>query len=173
MVKTSQDATALSEAIEGLKTTLKLNLYEAQIILTLILNLKPQTVREISQKSTVPIQRVYDTLEKLKTKGLIIQTFKSPKTYAAKNLESLLRKQFVEERNFLSKWKQEEIKRIDEEKKKCLNHLKQESLDLLERVRTFQKRPKAEPAKIAVQIEGWDNIQELLIELLKEAEYSF
>ncbi len=50
---------------------------------------------------------------------------------------------------------------------------KQKSLYLLEIVKTFRRRPKAEPAKIAVQIEGWDNIQELLIELLKEAESSF
>lgn len=173
MVKMGQDISGFSEAIDKLKVTLKLNLYEAQIILTLILNPKPQTAKEISQKSTVPIQRVYDILEKLKRKGLIVQTLKSPKTYATKNLESLLRKRLIEERNWLSRWKQEEIKRIDEEKKRRLNRLKQESLYLLEIVKTFRRRPKAEPAKIAVQIEGWDNIQELLIELLKEAESSF
>jgi len=153
--------------------TLKLNLYEARILLTLILNQTPQTAKKISQSSAVPIQRTYDVLEKLKRKGLIDQTAKFPKTYTAKNLESLLKKQLIEERIWLNRWKQEEIKRIDEEKRKRINHLKRESFALLELIRVICRRPKTELAKIAVEIEGWNNIQELLIDLLKEANSSF
>jgi len=171
--KLSKNISKLSHIVDKLNAVLKLNLYEAKIILALILNSAPQTAKEISQKSAVPIQRVYDVLEKLKRRNLVVQTSKFPKTYAAKNLESLLKKQLIEERVLLNKWKHEEIKRIEEERKKSLSHLKQESHILLEIVRTLRKRPIAEPAKIAVQIEGWDNIQELLKELLREADSSF
>jgi sugar-specific transcriptional regulator TrmB len=169
----SRDISGFSEIIDKLKITLNLNQYEAKVILALILSPHPQTAKEISQRSTVPIQRVYDILEELKRKGLVVQTIKFPKTYTVKNLESLLKKRFIEERMWLNKWAHEEIKRIEEEKRKRLNHLKRESFALLEVMKTLHRRPKTEPTKIAVQIEGWDNIQELLIELLKEADYSF
>jgi sugar-specific transcriptional regulator TrmB len=153
--------------------TLNLNQYEAKVVLALILNPVPQTVKDISQASTVPIQRTYDTLQRLKERGIIIQTATAPKTYTAKNLESLLKKRLIEERIRLNEWQRKEAERINEEKRKRLDYLKKESDDLIEITRALRRRPMAEPTKIAVQIEGWDNIQELLIQLLEEAKLSF
>jgi sugar-specific transcriptional regulator TrmB len=164
---------ALSELISKLRVVLKLNQYEAEVILTLILHPVPQTAKQIAEKSSVPIQRVYDVLERLKAKALVVQTSQFPKTYAAKRLEQILRKRLLEERIRLTAWQREEIKRISEEKRKQLNHIMQQSRSLLEMMKTVQKRPQAEPTKIALQVEGWSNIQELLIQLLKEAKSTF
>jgi len=152
---------------------LKLNRYEAEVALTLILHSTPQTAKQISEKSSVPIQRVYDVLERLKTKGLVVQTTRFPKTYVAKRLELILRKRLMEERTRLDEWQRKEIKRVNEEKQKQLDYIKQKSRSLLETIKTVQKRPQTEPARMAVQVEGWDNIQELLIQLLKEAKSTF
>jgi sugar-specific transcriptional regulator TrmB len=161
------------ELIEKLKVALKLNQYEAEVVLTLILRSSPQTAKQIAEKSSVPIQRVYDVLERLKTKGLIIQTARFPKTYVAKRLELLLKKRLVEERIRLNEWQHEEIKRISEEKQRQLNYLMKESRSLVEMIKSLRKRPQAKLTRIAVQVEGWNDIQELLIQLLREAESTF
>lgn len=121
----------------------------------------------------MPIQRVYDVLESLKTKGLVIQITQFPKTYVAKRLELILRKRLMEERMRLDEWQRKEIKRITEEKQKQLDYIKQKSRSLVEIIKSVQKRPQAEPARMAVQVEGWGNIQELLIQLLREAKSTF
>lgn len=162
-----------SELIDKLKAALKLNQYEAEVILALILHSTPQTAKQIVEKSSVPIQRVYDVLERLKTKGLITQTAQFPKTYVAKRLELLLKNRLKEEKMRLNEWQRKEIKRISEEKQKQLNHLTKESRNLLEIMKSVRKRPRAELTRMAVQVEGWNNIQELLIQLLKEAKSTF
>jgi sugar-specific transcriptional regulator TrmB len=167
------DSQKYVDLIDKLKVTLKLNQYEAKVILALLLYSTQQTVRQIAEKSAVPIQRVYDVLENLEAKGLIIQTSQSPKKYAAKRLELLLRKRFLEEREQLNRWHRKEIERLKEEKQKRLSQFVRESRSLLGMVRSIRKRPQAEPAKMAVQVEGWGDIQELLIQLLKEAKSTF
>jgi predicted transcriptional regulator len=163
----------LSELTDRLKATLKLNQYEAEVVLALTLHSTPQTAKQIVEKSSVPIQRVYDVLEGLKTKGLVIQTAQFPKTYIAKRLELLLKERLLEERKRLNEWQRKEIKRISEDKRKQLNHLTKESRSLLEMIKSVRKRPQAELARMAVQVEGWNNIQELLIQLLKESKSTF
>jgi len=173
VVKMAENLSRFSKLINELKAILKLNQYEAKVFLVLAIYRKPLAAKEIAEKSTVPIQRVYDILERLKAKGFIAQTGQFPKTYVAKNLEALLKKRFIEERIRLNEWQHEEIKRISEEKQKRLNYLKKISYNVLKAVQSIQKISYAEPTNIAVQVEGWDNIQELLIQLLKEAKKSF
>jgi len=62
------------ELINKIKGLLKLNQYEARVLLALCLEGGPRTVREISKRSDVPVQRVYDVLESLKSKGLVVRT---------------------------------------------------------------------------------------------------
>jgi len=62
------------------------------------------------------------------------------------------------------------MKRLTEEKEKQLVYLEGESKALLEAIRFLRKVPSSRPAPMVVQIEGWNNIQAMLIQLLKEAE---
>ncbi len=61
---------------------LGLNKYEAESYIDL-LKRSPSTAREISQRSSVPKQRIYDVLDELVAKGLVLITHSKPRLYSA------------------------------------------------------------------------------------------
>ena len=75
-----QDGTSIY-LVEKLRE-LGLNKYEAQSYLEL-LRKSPSTARDVSNKTSVPKQRVYDVLEALVTKGLVMVTHSKPRLYSA------------------------------------------------------------------------------------------
>lgn len=61
---------------------LGLNRYEAESYVDL-LKRSPSTAREISQRSSVPKQRIYDVLDELVAKGMVLITNSKPRLYSA------------------------------------------------------------------------------------------
>ena len=61
---------------------LGLNKYESESYINL-LKKSPSTAREVSNRTSVPKQRVYDVLEGLVEKGLVLVTHSKPRLYSA------------------------------------------------------------------------------------------
>jgi sugar-specific transcriptional regulator TrmB len=61
---------------------LGLNKYEAQSYISLLKD-SPSTARDVSQRTSVPKQRIYDILEALVAKGLVLVTHSKPRLYSA------------------------------------------------------------------------------------------
>lgn len=118
--------------VEELKSVLNLNRYEARVLMALIIEPEPQTAKQIAQSAGVPIQRVYDVLNTLRRKALIVQTTATPKTFTAKALKPLLTRLVIEERLRLDEWQRGEIRRIREEVQRRIEHLQDETSSLLQ-----------------------------------------
>ncbi len=56
---------------DRLRSLLGLNSYEARAYLVILSSSKPLRPREIAREAEIPYQRIYDTLEKLESKGLV------------------------------------------------------------------------------------------------------
>ncbi|MFQ5818951.1 MAG: TrmB family transcriptional regulator [Candidatus Heimdallarchaeota archaeon] len=97
---------------ESLQHALSLTKYEAQIYLTL-LNFESLSPQLVSEKSSVPRSRCYDTLRRLEAKGMVIQIVSRPTRYRALPPSKAFDNRFTQLKNDLMN-RQTEVSRLQD-----------------------------------------------------------
>ncbi len=97
---------------EILQHALMLTKYETQIYMTM-LNFDSLTPQQVSEKSSVPRSRCYDTLRRLEGKGMVVQIVSRPTRYKALPPSAAFENRFKQLKDDL-KTRQEEASRLQE-----------------------------------------------------------
>lgn len=103
---------------ETLQYALSLTKYETQIYLTL-LNFESLSPQHISEKSSVPRSRCYDTLRRLEAKGMVVQIVSRPTQYRALPPSEAFENRFKQLKNDLEN-RQTEASRLQDHLTKVL-----------------------------------------------------
>lgn len=163
------------EAVALLRSSLDLNEYEARVYLALLKLNESSEIRSISETSQVPLQRIYDVLDKLRERNpaVVRMVQEKPKKYVAASPEVLADSVLTRKKLELESKKQSEIRSMEEKTRREIEDLEHRISDLRRKINIEAEGVESSIASIATQIEGWENIQNAIITLLKGAEKEF
>lgn len=163
------------DAVTLLRSSFGLNEYEARVYLALLKSREPSTTKSVSETSQVPLQRIYDVLDKLQERepSLVRRVQERPKKFIAASPEVLADSVLTRKRLELESRKQSEIRSIEERTLREIAAIEERISDLRKKISTTAQGVEQTASSIATQIEGWENIQNAIITLLKGAQREF
>jgi len=141
----------MTQELNELFISLGLTEYEAKC-LSILTNLGEAKAPEISRLTQVPQTRVYDVLEKLAEKELIIEIKERPKKYKAIELEKT-------------------IEKLIEEKKREIQELEEKAKNIQEKLKTKTKTEQTKVEKI-IKVKSLNDFAKILAEEINTAKNS-
>ena len=94
---------SFEQIIEKLSDLLGLTLYEARAYATLLLDNKPTTRYDLAKKAHIPSAKIYETIQKLYEKELVLQTADEVPLVVALDSDQLLDRLRSQQENSLSR----------------------------------------------------------------------